>query len=192
MTIINVVMTKLCPNNYALLYHSVSPEHSVTVSTTLVISNLGDNVTLVCFAMGGPGNSFQWEINGTVAAIGSNLTLLDIDASYGGNYSCIVRNPAGYDSASTMFFVTPYIVTPLEEDILAVNGSTINVSCDAAGFPTPTVNWVGVLDLEISSTMMLQFSPVTFDDKGVYHCVAFSEINGTNYTTTDQVSLNGN
>ena len=141
--------------------------------------------------MGGPENSFQWEINGTVVANDSTLTFADIDASYGGSYTCVVSNAAGNDSASTMLYVTPYIVTPLEEDIPAVNGSIINVTCDAAGFPTPTINWVSLLDFEISSTMLLQFSPVMFGDEGVYRCVAFSEINGTNYTTTDQTSLTG-
>lgn len=142
--------------------------------------------------MGGPENSFQWEINGTVVANDSTLTFVDIDVSYGGNYTCIVSNAAGDDSASTMLYVTPYIVTPLKEDISAVNGSKINVTCDAAGFPTPTVNWVSMLDFEISSTMLLQFSPIMFGDEGVYRCVVFSEINGTNYTTTDQTSLTGN
>ena len=142
--------------------------------------------------MGGPGNSFRWEINGTVVVNDSTLTFVNIDASYGGNYTCVVSNAAGDDSVSTTLYVTPYIVTPLEEDISVVNGSKVNVNCDAAGFPTPTVNWVSMLEFAVSSTMLLQFSPVMFGDEGVYHCVAFSEINGTNYTTTDQTSLNGN
>lgn len=141
--------------------------------------------------MGGPGNSFQWERNGIVVANDSTLTFVDVDASYGGNYTCVVSNAAGDDSASATLYVTPYIVTPLEEDILVVNGSRINVSCDAEGFPTPTVNWVGMLDVEVSSTMILQFSPVLFGDEGVYRCIAISKINENNYTTTDEISLNG-
>jgi hypothetical protein len=116
---------------------------------------------------------------------------LGIDASYGGNYICVASNAAGDDSASAMLYVTPYIVTQLEEDILVVNGSRLNINCDAEGFPTPMVNWVAMLDVEVSSTMMLQFSPVLFGDEGIYRCIAASKINGTNYTTTDQISLNG-
>ena len=142
--------------------------------------------------MGGPGNSFQWKMNGTIVATDNNLTFVDIDASYGGNYTCVVSNAAGDDSATATLYITPYIVTQLEEDISAINGSKVNISCDAEGFPTPTVNWVDMQDVEVSSTMMLQFSPVMFGDEGIYRCMAFSEINGIRYTTTDQISLNGN
>ena len=142
--------------------------------------------------MGGPGNSFQWETNGIIVATDDILILVDINASYGGNYTCIVSNAAGGDSATAMLYIIPYIVTQLDEDISAVNGSKVNVSCDAEGFPTPNVNWVDMQGIEVSSSMMLQFSPVMFGDEGIYYCVAFSEINGINYTTTDQISLNGN
>lgn len=145
-----------------------------------------------CNAMGGPGNSFQWERNGIIVATGDILTFVDINASYGGNYTCVVSNVAGGDSATATFYVTPYIVTQLDEGISAVNGSKVNISCDAEGFPTPTINWVDMQGTEVSSSMLLQFSPIMFGDEGIYHCVAFSEIDGINYTMIDQISLNGN
>lgn len=156
-----------------------------------IVSNVGDNVTLFCIAMGGPENTFQWEINGNIIENDSNLTFVVTNASYGGNYTCAVSNAAGTESASTTLYVAPYIDTPLEKDISVTNGSNISINCGAAGFPTPTVKWMK-LDLEVSSTVLLQFNSVMFGDQGIYRCVASTEINGTNYTITDQTTLNGN
>ena len=78
-------------------------------------------------------------MNRNIVANDSTLEVMDIDASSGGVYTCIVSNAAGSDSASTTLYVAPYIVTPLEEQTLTTNGSNVNISCDADGFPSPTV-----------------------------------------------------
>ena len=171
---------------------TVSPKGSAIVSPQDVISNFGDNIMLVCTAMGGPDISFQWEVNGTIVGNNSVLNLVTIDASHGGNYNCIVSNAAGTDSASTTLYVSPYIVTPLKEQTLTAHGSNVNINCDATGFPVPIVNWEDMLGLGISSTSQLEFSPVIFGDEGIYLCVAFIEINGTNFTVTNQTTLIGN
>ena len=175
-----------------MLSLTVSPEGSAVVSPLDIVSSLGDSVTYICTAMGGPDISYQWEINGTIVGNDSVLYLVAIDASYGGNYTCTVSNVAGTDSASTTLYVAPYIVTPLEEQTPTVNGSNVNISCGAAGFPVPTVNWEDNLGLEVSDTSQLDFSPAIFGDEGVYLCVAFTEINGTNFTAMDETTLIGN
>ena len=140
--------------------------------------------------MGGPNNTFQWEKNGTIIGNDSILDLVAIDASYGGNYTCVVSNVAGADSASTTLYVAPYIITPLEKQILGtVDGSSVNINCPAAGFPTPTVNWVDVLNTEVSSTPQLWFNPVAFGDEGLYQCIASADINGTNFAAIDETTL---
>ena len=171
---------------------TVSPYGSAAVSPLDVTSSLGDTVTLVCTALGGPDNFFLWEMDGNFIGNESLLHLVAIDASYGGNYTCTVSNAAGTDSASTTLYVAPYIVTPLEEQILTASGSVVNISCDATGFPTPTVNWVDRLEMAVSSSSQLVFDPVIFGDEGLYRCVATTEINKFNYTTTDNTTLIGN
>lgn len=168
---------------------TVSPEGSVAVSPLDAVFNFGDYVTLVCIAKGGPDNSFQWEMNGNVIGNDSTVTLVDIDASHGGDYMCTVSNAAGTESTSTTLYVAPYIIPSFEEQILAVNGSSVNITCNAAGFPTPSVKWVDMLDLEVSSLSQLEFSPVFFGDGGVYHCVAFTDIGGMNFTTRNETTL---
>ena len=188
--VINPFYSKLCDFKKSIPF-TVSPEGSAAVSQD-IISSVGDNVTILCTTMGGPGNSFLWELNGNVVGADNMVNLVAIDASYGGNYTCTVSNAAGTDSASTILYVAPYIVTPLEEQTLTASGSTVNISCDATGFPTPNVKWVNDLGLEVSSSSQLEFSPVIFGDEGVYLCVAFTEINGTNFTVTNQTTLIGN
>ena len=140
--------------------------------------------------MGGPNNIFQWEMNGDIVGNNSMLEVMDINASSGGSYMCTVSNAAGNDSASTTLYVAPYIVTPLEEQALTTNGSNVNISCDADGFPSPIVSWVDI-NAEVVNMSLLEFSPVVFGDEGLYRCVATAEINSIIFNTTDDIILVG-
>ena len=169
----------------------VSPEGSVMVSVSNNIANIGSSTTFNCSAMGGPQNIYRWMMNGETIGNESTLLINDINASSGGIYTCLVSNTAGNDSASTTLYIAPYIVTPLQEQTLTANGSNVNISCDAAGFPSPSVNWVDMMTVEVSNTSLLQFNPVMFGDEGVYRCVATAEINDMNFTATDETTLVG-
>ena len=156
-----------------------------------MVSNRGYNITFNCTASGGPDNVFQWEMSGNIVGNESILEVTDIDASSGGSYTCTVSNAAGSDSASTTLYVAPYIVTPLDEQTLTTNGSNVNVTCDADGFPTPTVSWMDMTNAEVVNVPLLEFNPVMFGDEGLYRCEATAEINGMNITTTDDTILIG-
>ena len=157
------------------------------------IAYFGDDVTLMCSSDGGPDNNYEWSKGGVVLSgeTSANLTLNFITASSGGDYTCSVSNAAGNDSASTTLYVAPYIVTPLEEQTLTTNGSNVNINCDAAGFPNPTVNWVNLTDMRLFDTSLLQFSPVMFGDEGVYRCEATAQIAGTDFNVTNATILAG-
>ena len=151
----------------------------------------GNNIALICSAMGGPNNTFQWEMNGSIVGNDGMLVVMDINASSGGDYTCTVSNAAGNDSASTTLYVAPYIVTPLEEQTLTTSGSNVNITCDADGFPTPTVIWVDMMIAEVENTSLLEFSPVMFGNEGLYRCVATAEINGMSFNATNETVLVG-
>ena len=170
----------------------VSPEGSVSVSPQEAVTSRGDNISLSCFAQGGPNNTYVWEKDG-ISIRGNNSThnVRITDASFGGNYTCTVTNVAGTDMASTTLYVAPYIVSLLEESTLAASGSNVNISCDAAGFPSPTVNWVDSDNMEVSGSPLLEFTPIMFGDEGLYCCVAVAEINGTSFSVTDNNILVG-
>ena len=150
----------------------------------------GENISLTCISMGGPGNVYQWEKDGEVVANDSALTLMDIDASSGGSYTCIVSNLAGNDSAGTTLYVAPYIITPLEEQILSVVGSLLSITCEADGFPSPNISLVRV---NIDMTTMEVSLPLTvsYTSAGVYRCVAMVEIRGMMFNATDETIVFG-
>ena len=146
----------------------------------------------MCNALGGPDNYFQWEVNGNTIGNGSMLAVMDIDASSGGVYTCTVSNTAGNDSASTTLYVAPYIVTPLEELTLTFNGSSINILCQADGFPLPSVSWDRNTTNEVvSDNSQLIIPTVTFGQEGVYRCLANVTVNGVDYEDSDDTTIIG-
>ena len=169
----------------------VSPEGGVNVTTSNNVVRRGENATFVCSAMGGPANFYTWMMNEDTIGNESTLVVRDIDASSGGFYTCMVSNAAGTDSAYITLFVAPYFTTPLDEQLLTTNGSTVNIICDVTGFPSPTVTWVDMNNIQVSNSALLQFSPVMFGDEGIYRCVAEVEINGMSFNATNDSVLVG-
>ena len=165
----------------------------VASNVDLNIASLNDAIMLICTSGGGPNNTYQWEKDGTVldGETSDTLTLVNVNASFGGNYTCTVGNTAGNESASIILHVAPYIVIPLEEQTLTTDGSYVNITCGADGFPSPTMSWVDMTNAEVVNTSLLEFSPVMFGDEGLYRCVATAEIDGTNFTAMDDTILAG-
>ena len=181
---------------YTLLVCIVSTEGSVMVTPVDQVFTRGENVTLTCISMGGPGNVYQWEKNGNVVATDDVLTLMDIDASSGGIYSCTVSNLAGNDSATSTLYVAPYfIIHP--ENVETSNSSKVNISCLAESFPEPEYMWMkdgdsslvreGVITVDMPNS--LGFRPVLFGDEGVYVCVAFITIDMVVYNESSDTTV---
>ena len=137
----------------------------------------GDNVILNCVARGGPDNIYQWLVNSTDISRETSTTLMlsNVNASTGGEYSCMVSNSAGNESARTFVFISPYFTTQ-PEDRGGFNGSTLTLICEAEAFPSPQYHWArmdgaairdGVLGVHAS---LLSFSPLMFGDEGSYFC----------------------
>ena len=142
---------------------------------------LGDNATLQCTSMGGPGNTHQWLLNGSEIP-GENsetLTLANVTAADGGEYTCHVSNTAGNDSASTYVFIAPYFIThPMH--ISRQVGYSGNLSCEAKAFPYPEYQWERGVDGEpiradiVTNGSTLLISSIMFGDEGGYVCNATS------------------
>ena len=66
----------------------------------MIFGNQNGNATFTCMALGSPNNVFSWirVSDNTVVANGSELVLLDIMASDGGEYLCLVQNAGGAGS----------------------------------------------------------------------------------------------
>ena len=142
-----------------------------------------------CQAQGGPDNMFEWTVNGSAltnatiisTSMQSTLTIDNISASDGGEYTCTVSNLAGNASNSSTLYVSPYIVTNPVQILLAINNTEMEVlECVAEAFPSPTYTWtkltgpgspmVIVQDSD-SGTLMLS-SIGEFEGYGTYICAA--------------------
>ena len=142
--------------------------------------SLGDNITLQCTSMGGPGNTYQWLLNGSdiLGETSGTLALANVTAATGGEYACHVSNTAGNDSASTYVFIAPYFTThPMH--FSRQNGSSGNLSCVAEAFPYPEYQWERVDGEPIRADIVtnertLLISSIMFGDEGSYVCNATS------------------
>lgn len=159
---------------------TVSTEGSVMVFPVDLVFSRGENISFECTSMGGPNNIYTWVMGEKeVISNDSILTLMNIDASSGGDYTCTVSNLAGNDSATTTLYVAPYIVAH-PDDMETSNSSEVNITCVAESFPSPSYMWLksgiaemvreGVVAADVPNT--LGFRPVIFGDEGTYTCVA--------------------
>ncbi len=130
-------------------------------------------------ALGGPGNTYQWSRDGSELTneILPTLTLENITAANGAEYTCTVSNAAGNDTATTTLNVAAEIlVDPV--DVSSCDGTMSNLTCEAEGFPAPTYRWEHAGGIESNvfgeDTNTLQFLPVLFGNEGIYFCVASS------------------
>ena len=161
-------------------FYPVSPEGGVSITPVDVVYDEEDNVTFTCHSLGGPGNTFQWLINGQVLEDEREPTLLLSSitvASDGGVYTCVVMNSAGAGNASVQLNIGPVIdVHPV--DIHAVRGANVSFTCNARAFPSPQYEWMRV-DSPLPETALAQhnvlvISAVSFGDEGDYYCTATS------------------
>ena len=138
-------------------------------------------MTLQCSVLGGPVNAYQWLAGGVVIAgeTSEDYTFNIMSASDGGEYTCVVTNLAGNDSASTNVFVAPYF-TAVPADIETSDGDMGTLTCVAEAFPSPDYIWGrvdgGTIRDQVTgrNTSMLMFNPVMFGDEGDYYCNATS------------------
>lgn len=97
--------------------HVVSLKDSVQIEGNDGLVKYGEEVIFSCTANGGPNNTYQWTVNGDplVESDGlsitndiqdsysnSTLRIASVDRTTAGNYTCVVSNSGGKDSASIM------------------------------------------------------------------------------------------
>ena len=165
----------------------------MAVSPEMVIADVGGTVTFNCSAQGGPNNTYQWQNDGEdlMNETDAALIISNVAAMNGGNYTCVVSNTAGNDSATAVLYVEPIIVAQ-PTDILTRNGTVVNFTCAAESFPAPEYTWEKSNEENssfdrVSSGPVLEFTPAVFGDEGSYRCVA--SLPGTSRNATSQLAV---
>ena len=97
----NVCMYMYVCVHSLLCFSAVSPQGSVSI-TSMGSMTLGSDLTLLCSASGGPGNTFQWSHEGDLLMNATNDTLVfsGIVSTDQGVYTCKVNNSAGVGNAT--------------------------------------------------------------------------------------------
>uniref|UniRef100_A0A087YHW1 Cell adhesion molecule-related/down-regulated by oncogenes n=1 Tax=Poecilia formosa TaxID=48698 RepID=A0A087YHW1_POEFO len=152
-------------------------------------------VTLECHAAGNPPPQISWLRNGRPLLLSPRTRLLSADSllriapvqqSDSGVYTCVARSQAGLAELSydVQVQVPPGVdrVEPVEP-VTVVQGSLVTLTCEARGFPLPTLTWMkDGQPLSLHRNLLLdgqetrlQLPDVIRSDEGLYSCVASNQ-----------------
>uniref|UniRef100_A0A8C6Q4R2 Roundabout guidance receptor 1 n=1 Tax=Nothobranchius furzeri TaxID=105023 RepID=A0A8C6Q4R2_NOTFU len=182
------------------------------------VVSVGRTVTFQCEATGNPQPAIFWQREGSesllfsyqppqpfsrlsVSQMGS-LTITDVQRSDAGFYICQALNIAGSVITKALLEVTdagsdhlPPVVRqgPVNQTVSV--DSTVNLGCQTAGTPPPTVHWkkdgmmVSPVDSRVSltETGSLKIHYAKLGDSGFYTCVASSPSGEASWTAYLQV-----
>ncbi|KAM7002150.1 contactin-1a isoform 1-T4 [Tautogolabrus adspersus] len=139
---------------------------------------VGQNITLECFALGNPVPEIRWKkldgqlpANHEVRMAGAHLHLFNVQFEDGGTYQCEAVNSRGKDYHAARLSVEAYPewvehISSTEKDL----GSDYTMSCIASGKPKPHIRWLK--NGELTDRKEMKFSRLTFEDSGLYQCIA--------------------
>lgn len=149
---------------------------------------VGQNITLECFALGNPVPEIHWKkLDGPMPAkvrmAGAHLHLNNIQIEDAGTYQCEAINSKGKDYHSERLSVeaVPEWVEYINSTEKGV-GSEHTMSCVASGKPKPHIRWLK--NGKPFGRSDMTFSDLTFEDAGMYQCIAENR-HGVIYATAE-------
>ncbi|GFS52408.1 titin [Trichonephila inaurata madagascariensis] len=181
-------------NNFSIVIRDVPKIQSFSFPENVVERNM---VSVTCIATTKTKPiSFTWlKDNKEINALEGNIristvnevSVLIIDPvtlENSGNYTCSATNSAGNDKFTSSLKVKAspkWTEQPL--DLITTVGATVTVRCLASGSPEPTIQWTkkdGSKTINVNPTVstdakdssLLRLSPVSYEDAGVYECMA--------------------
>ncbi|XP_052454316.1 contactin-1a [Carassius gibelio] len=153
---------------------------------------LGQNITLECFALGNPIPQIRWrKVDGdlpvqrhNISMSGSLLHLYDIQYEDEGLYECEADNSKGKDRHKVHLYVegAPEWLEKISSSERDIGGDYI-MSCQASGKPKPHVHFLKNGRM-YAKNHELRFTDLTFDDSGMYQCIAENR-HGTIYANAE-------
>ncbi|XP_061085744.1 contactin 1b [Conger conger] len=139
---------------------------------------LGQNITLECFALGNPIPEVRWRkvdaelpTNIEFGLGGALLHIFNVQFEDEGTYECEALNTRGKDWHRLWLFVEAapewaHHINNTEKDI----GSELTLSCQANARPWVWIRWLK--NGYSYGKGNLRFSSLTFEDSGMYQCIA--------------------
>ncbi|XP_055017752.1 hemicentin-1 [Boleophthalmus pectinirostris] len=163
---------------------------------------VNSTVILHCDVSGHPTPSVAWlrdgqavhtDLQHQISEDGTQLKLLQVQASDMAGYMCVAENKVG--TVEKLFSLTvqvpPKVMGPKEEDVNVIKGHMVSLLCDVQAYPAAEITWTRdgqVLKYGnglhfLPGGQMLQLSRAKEEDAGQYVCTA------TNPAGQDQKSI---
>ncbi|GFR22302.1 basement membrane-specific heparan sulfate proteoglycan core protein [Trichonephila clavata] len=154
------------------------------VSVTCIVATKTKPVTFTWLKDNIEINALEESIRFSTLDEVSVLIIDSVALENSGNYTCSATNSAGNDKFTTSLKVKAspkWIEQPL--DLITTIGTTVTVRCLASGSPEPIIQWTkkdGSKTVNVNPTAstdtkdssLLRLSPVSYEDAGVYECMA--------------------
>ncbi|HEX5218170.1 MAG TPA: immunoglobulin domain-containing protein [Verrucomicrobiae bacterium] len=154
----------------------------------------GTNITLNAAATGTPPLSCRWLFNGTPipGAVGTSLSLSNVQPSQSGNYSLLVSNVYGVTESSnalvTVLESSPYILKQ-PTNTTATLGGLVTFTVEARGSTPMTYQWrFNGADILNATNSVLTLSSLGYDDAGFYTVVISNHV-GTTVSAKVELSI---
>ncbi|XP_063057327.1 hemicentin-1 isoform X2 [Engraulis encrasicolus] len=148
---------------------------------------------LECLVDGSPAPQISWLKDNQpitegathrILANGRTLQVINAQVTDTGRYVCVAENVAGSTEKSFNLnvHVPPSIVGVNPENVTVVLNNFVSLSCEATGFPPPTLSWMKDRRAVLANTnalimpggRTLQILRVKMSDGGKYSCVAIN------------------
>uniref|UniRef100_A0A8C4F8V5 Contactin 1 n=1 Tax=Dicentrarchus labrax TaxID=13489 RepID=A0A8C4F8V5_DICLA len=164
--------------SYLTSYYPLKYPADLKVKFPDTTALVGQNITLECFALGNPVPEIRWKKldgllppNHEVRMAGAHLNLYNVQFEDGGTYQCEAVNVRGKDYHTARVSVEAFPewvehISSTEKDL----SSDYTMSCIPSGKPKPHIRWLK--NGELLDRKEMRFSSLTFDDSGMYQCIA--------------------
>ncbi|GFV73982.1 hemicentin-1 [Trichonephila clavipes] len=154
------------------------------VSVTCIVATKTKPVTFNWLKDSKEINALEENIRFSTLDEVSVLIIDSVALENSGNYTCSASNSAGNDKFTTSLKVKAspkWIEQPL--DLITTVGAAVTVKCSASGSPEPIIQWTKkdgsksvnvnpTVSSDIKDSSLLRLSPVSYEDAGVYECMA--------------------
>ncbi|KAG8193123.1 hypothetical protein JTE90_004947 [Oedothorax gibbosus] len=173
----------------------------VIFSQSQVRAGEGSYVRIPCVATAQPAPDYRWlketssglfpvNEDHRIRVTSGTLHIKNVAISDGGKYQCIISNGIGDKRTDTVLIVTaPLRVTLIPEHQTLNIGETAVLNCSVTGHPVHTVTWrkdQGHLSansrVQLLSRDVLHITSVRREDKGMYQCFAYNDVDGAQGT----------
>ncbi|CAL1281786.1 unnamed protein product [Larinioides sclopetarius] len=179
----------------------------VTFSQPQVRTEEGAFTQLPCVAQGNPPPTYRWmkDTNGILKSIDENgrvwvnqgtLNIKKVQSSDGGKYQCIVRNSIGERRIESVLIVTAPLIVNMRPPRQVLNiGQEATFNCNVTGYPVHTITWkkdqrqlTSSSRVRLLSRDVLHITSVRRDDRGMYQCFVYNDLDGAQGTAELKIS----